>query len=149
MESKALTSAESRALLMMMRTIVPHDQLDDAAYAVVVATFDADAARDTAALAATRAGIAGLGASFASAPEAARVEVLKRIEQSDFFQNVRGRTLQVLYATPAAYAAFGYEGEAFSKGGYLARGFNDLKWLPEVPLEAGGPLPGAAPARGR
>jgi hypothetical protein len=42
-----------------------------------------------------------------------------------------------------AYALFGFEGEAFSKGGYLNRGFGSLRWLPEVPLEASGPLPGA------
>ncbi len=38
---------------------------------------------------------------------------------------------------------FGYEGEAFSKGGYLTRGFNDLRWLPEVPAPDSGPVPGA------
>jgi hypothetical protein len=54
---------------------------------------------------------------------------------------MRQKTMQVLYATPLAYAYFGYEGEAFSKGGYLLRGFNDLRWLPEVPLEDGGPMP--------
>jgi hypothetical protein len=54
---------------------------------------------------------------------------------------MRVNTLQVLYATPLAYAYFGYEGEAFSKGGYLYRGFNDLRWLPDVPLEDSGPVP--------
>jgi hypothetical protein len=47
---------------------------------------------------------------------------------------VRATTLATLYASPLVYAYFGYEGEAFSKGGYLMRGFNDLRWLPEVPL---------------
>jgi hypothetical protein len=149
MQPQALTSSEARALLMMMRTIVPHDQLDDAAYGVVVNAFDAEAAADANVLSATRAGIASLGTGFATASESARVEALRKIEPGAFFQNVRNRTLQMLYATPQAYALFGYEGEAFSKGGYLARGFNDLKWLPEVPLEAGGPMPGAAPTRSR
>ena len=45
------------------------------------------------------------------------------------------------YATPLAYAHFGYEGEAFSKGGYLVRGFDELDWLPDVPLEDAGPNP--------
>ena len=54
---------------------------------------------------------------------------------------MRRKTLQVLYSTPMAYAYFGYEGEAFSKGGYLLRGFNDLHWLPEVPPQDSGPLP--------
>ena len=67
---------------------------------------------------------------------------LKTIEQEAFFQSVRLKTLLVLYANPIAYAHFGYEGEAFSKGGYLLRGFNDLQWLPEVPLAASGPVPG-------
>ena len=70
-----------------------------------------------------------------------RSAVLRKIESSEFFQTMRLKTLQVLYATPMAYAYFGYEGEAFSKGGYLRRGFNDLHWLPEVPLEDSGPLP--------
>jgi hypothetical protein len=52
------------------------------------------------------------------------------------------QTLQVLYSTPLAYAYFGYEGEAFSKGGYLQRGFNDLRWVPEVPPADSGPVPG-------
>ena len=52
-------------------------------------------------------------------------------------------TLATLYASPLAYAHFGYEGEAYSKGGYLTRGFNDLDWLPDVPLEDSGPVVGA------
>jgi hypothetical protein len=47
-----------------------------------------------------------------------------------------------LYSSPFAYAYFGYEGEAFSKGGYLMRGFNDLRWLPDVPVADSGPMPG-------
>jgi hypothetical protein len=135
LDLKALTSAEGQALLMMSRTIAPHDKLDDAAYAVVVAALDADAVRDPAVLASTRAGIA-------QASETVRVEALRKIEQTPFFQGVRGTTLQQLYATPMAYALFGFEGEAFSKGGYLNRGFASLRWLPEVPLEASGPAPG-------
>jgi len=65
------------------------------------------------------------------------------MEASTFFKTLRTKTLGVLYATPIAYAYFGYEGEAFSKGGYLLRGFNDLRWLPEVPLQDSGPVPGA------
>jgi len=88
-----------------------------------------------------RAGAVGLGNDFAKTDESARVAALKKIESSEFFQTVRLKTLQVLYATPMAYAYFGYEGEAFSRGGYLSRGFNDLRWLPEVPLEDSGPVP--------
>jgi len=88
-----------------------------------------------------RSGLKGLGPQFAAAKEPQRVRALQAIEATAFFQTMRVKTVSVLYATPMAYAHFGYEGEAFSKGGYLFRGFNDLRWLPDVPLEASGPVP--------
>jgi hypothetical protein len=138
---QTLTSAEGATLLAMTRTLMPHDKLEDAAYALVVQSVDADAAKDGGTLKLIREGVAGLGGKFATAPENERVAALKAIESSGFFQTMRVKTLSVLYASPLAYAHFGYEGEAFSKGGYLLRGFNNLRWLPEVPLADSGPLP--------
>ena len=143
-ELKALTSQEGATLLAVSRTIAPHDKLDDAAYAVVVRAIDQDAANDPAALTKLRAGLEHLGADFASEPEPERVRRLRAIESGEFFQMLRAKTLGTLYATPMAYAYFGYEGEAFSKGGYIYRGFNDLKWLPEVPGADSGPIAGQA-----
>jgi hypothetical protein len=139
-----LTSSEGVALLSMARTIAPHDSLDDAAYALVIQAVDANAAKDANLLKMIKEGVAALGAGFAAGSESGRVEVLKKMESSPFFQTMRVKTLQLLYSSPIAYAYFGYEGEAFSKGGYLFRGFNDLRWLPEVPAEDGGPLPAGA-----
>jgi len=136
----ALASAEGATLMAVARTIAPHDKLDDAAYALVVRAIDADAAGDERTRKMVLAGVSSLGSDFARRDESARVIALKKIESSEFFQTMRLKTLQVLYATPMAYAYFGYEGEAFSKGGYLSRGFNDLRWLPEVPLEDSGPV---------
>jgi hypothetical protein len=138
---ESLSGEEGAVLMAVARTIAPHDRLEDAAYALVVRSVDADGTRDANLLKLLKAGIAGLGAGFVDAPEDARVAALKKIESSPFFQTLRVKTLQVLYATPMAYAYFGYEGEAFSKGGYLTRGFNDLRWLPEVPEEDAGPVP--------
>lgn len=143
LELKALSSSDGATLMAVARTLAPHDKLDDAAYALVIQAVDADAARDPQVLAMLHAGIRKLGPGFAAAPEATRVQELKALESSAFFGTLRTSTLGVLYATPLAYAYFGYEGEAFSKGGYLLRGFNDLHWLPEVPLADSGPVPGA------
>jgi hypothetical protein len=140
-ELSVLNDAEGATLMAMARTIAPHDKLEDAAYALVVRALDAGAAADAAARKQLRDGLLTLGAGFATADEATRVAALEKIESSAFFKSVRATTLQVLYSSPLAAAYFGYEGEAFSKGGYLARGFNDLKWLPEVPLADSGPLP--------
>jgi hypothetical protein len=140
-EMSVFTSAEGSALMAVARTIAPHDKLDDAAYAMVVQAVDVDAAKDENLRKMMKDGIARLGVDFAKRSESERVLSLKKIESSEFFQTMRLKTLQVLYATPMAYAYFGYEGEAFSKGGYLLRGFNDLHWLPEVPPEDSGPMP--------
>lgn len=85
--------------------------------------------------------------------------VLKRIADLEFFGFIRRTTVLNLYADPEVHEALGYEGESFSKGGYLHRGFNDLAWLPEVRVEEAqeglteiGPLPytvaAAAPEAG-
>jgi hypothetical protein len=140
-EMKVFTGAEGSSLMALARTIAPHDKLDDAAYAVVVQATDDDASRDESLCKTIKNGIAQLGGNFAKSAESERVIVLKKIESSEFFQTMRLKTLQVLYATPIAYAYFGYEGEAFSKGGYLTRGFNHLRWLPEVPAQDSGPIP--------
>ncbi len=140
-ELRVLTSAQAATLLAMIRTIAPHDTLDDAAYALVVKAIDADAAASAQARTDLAAGIDGLGEGFAQLPEEARVAHLKTVESGAFFQSVRIKTLLVLYSNPIAWAHFGFEGEAFSKGGYLLRGFNDLKWLPDVPLADSGAMP--------
>jgi hypothetical protein len=137
----ALTSAEGQALMAVSRTIAPHDKLEDAAYAMVIQAVDAEAAKDPGLATLLKEGVKTLGAGFATAGEPERVAALEKIESSPFFQTMRVKTLQILYATPLAYAYFGYEGESFSKGGYLYRGFNDLRWLPDVPLADSGPVP--------
>ena len=138
---KTFTTPEGTALVAVARTLMPHDNLDDAAYALVIQAIDGAAGKDESLRKTIREGLTTLGPDFAAHPESERVAALTRIESSDFFRTMRLKTVQVLYATPIAYAYFGYEGEAFSKGGYLWRGFSDLRWLPDVPLPDGGAMP--------
>ena len=144
-ELHRLTSAQGATLLSVARTIAPHDGLEDAAYALVVKAADAAVAADEHARTTILSGLEHLGGDFASRPEAARIEVLKAVESTEFFRMLRSMTLGNLYSSAIAYAHFGYEGEAFTKGGYLTRGFDDLDWLPDVPLQDSGPNPGRAP----
>ena len=138
------TSSEATTLLAITRTICPHGKLDDLAYALVVQAADNQAHTDEHARQMIKDALATLGPTFASNSETDRVATLKKLESFEFFQFMRLKTVQILYASPIAYAHFGYEGEAFSKGGYLFRGFNDLRWLPEVPADDSGPTPGGA-----
>jgi len=138
----AFTTSRAKTLLTVLRTILPHDRLDDLAYAQVIQVLDEQARADAKFLTMLTKGLELLGDAFSNQLEPERVEVLKRIETSEFFRTILKKGVEILYATPAAYSYFGYQGEAFSKGGYLHRGFNDLHWLPEVPDEASGPVPG-------
>jgi hypothetical protein len=138
---KTLSTEEGATLMAMARTIAPHDKLEDAAYAMVVQSIDGDAGKDDLFHRLVKEGVASLGAGFAKATERNRVAALQKVESGPFFQTLRGKVIGTLYATPMAYAYFGYEGESFSKGGYLKRGFNDLRWLPEVPEADCGPVP--------
>jgi hypothetical protein len=140
----ALSSSDAATLTIMARTLFPHDQIDDLAYAQVVQAIDSEAAKSDNTRKLLTAGLHQLPPDFARLPEADRVAALKKIESTEFFQTMRQKTVQLLYASPLAYAYFGYEGEAFSKGGYLLRGFNDLHWLPDVPADDSGPLPMSA-----
>jgi hypothetical protein len=136
-----LSADQSTVLLAMIHTIAPHDGLDESAYALVVGALDGDAAASQQSQSRLAAGLEGLGSAFVRASESVRVRKLEVIEPTPFFQSVRLKTMMVLYSNPIAWAHFGYEGEAFSKGGYLTRGFNDLRWLPEVPQADSGPMP--------
>lgn len=139
-ELKALSKAEGEALMKMGRTLYPHAKLPDAVYALLAKDLDAKAAGDAAAARLLKDGIAALdkaaGGSFAKAPNPKRKALLKAIEGGAFFGTVRGQCITSLYDNDMAFKVFGYPGSAWEKGGYITRGFQDLKWLPAPPADA-------------
>jgi hypothetical protein len=141
-ELKTLSSAQGADLLAMAKTLYPHKGLPDAVYALLPKDLDADAAKDPALANLLKEGTAALdkavGGDFAKASEAKRLAAVKAIEGTPFFNTVRGKCITSLYDNDMAFAHFGYPGPSFDKGGYILRGFNDLKWLPS-------PSPSASP----
>jgi len=67
--------------------------------------------------------------SFAGSSEGTRVNILKTMEKSDFFQTVYGETVNGLYGNPEIWKMMGYEGSSVEQGGYIERGFDDISWL--------------------
>ncbi len=61
-----------------------------------------------------------------------RVALLQQIEQSAFFQQVRGDLIVSLYNNKEVWPRFGYEGSSAEHGGYIKRGFADIDWLPKA-----------------
>ena len=72
---------------------------------------------------------AGAGGYRTLGWEEERVAVLEQIEATPFFQAVRGGLVVGLYNQKEIWPLFGYEGESYSKGGYIDRGFDDIEWL--------------------
>ena len=143
-ELKSLSKDEGAALMKMGRVLYPHKKLPDAVYALLAKDLDAKAAGDAAAATQLRDGVAALnkaaGGSFAKASDKKRLEIVKAMEGQPFFATVRGQCITSLYDNDMAYASFGYPGSAWEKGGYITRGFQDLRWLP-APSAAASPKP--------
>jgi len=135
LELKVLDERTGNALLVFTRQIFPHAKLDDAVYALVVKDLDAEAAGSADVKKLLTEGAAGLdkaaGGNFTAAAKDKQSEITASLAKTPFFEKVRSKAIVSLYNNELAFAHFGYEGNAFQKGGgYLQRGFNDLKWLP-------------------
>ncbi|MFX0540326.1 Twin-arginine translocation pathway signal [Roseovarius sp. S4756] len=129
----ALKPETMATLVQMARDIYPHDQLADEFYVIAVKGYDVPEAVDE-----TEAGIAALDEAARAAGfdsylgtgwEKDRVAILTSMEDTAFFQKVRGGLVTGLYNQKAVWPIFGYEGESYSQGGYIDRGFNDINWI--------------------
>lgn len=133
METTVLRPETMATLIQMARDIYPHDHVGDEYYAIAVKGYDSDDAAPG-----IEAGIASLNAAargkghadyMSMGWERDRVDLLRAIENSLFFQQIRGGLVTGLYNQKAVWPFFGYEGESYSQGGYIDRGFDDINWL--------------------
>lgn len=135
METSALKPETMATLIQMARDIYPHDQVPDKYYAIAVKGHDTKAGTDPAHKELIEKGISDLdqksgdGGYLGLGWEEDRVKILQAIEETPFFQAIRGGLVVGLYNQKEVWPIFGYEGESFSKGGYIARGFDDIEWL--------------------
>jgi hypothetical protein len=140
-EAGTLTPAAMKTLLKMARDVYPHDFLGDSYYITAIKPWDDKAAKDPAVKSLLNDGLARLdqeakdhhGVPYVQVPwEVDRVVLLQRIEQSPFFQKIRGDLVVSLYNQKEVWPKFGYEGSSAEHGGYIKRGFADIDWLPKA-----------------
>lgn len=133
LEVEHLQPTTMATLIQMARDIYPHDHVADNFYAAAVKGYDSVEMKDM-----VEAGIAALdaaaqGKGFASyldtGWERDRVDLLRSMENSAFFQTIRGGLVTGLYNQKDVWPLFGYEGESYSQGGYIERGFDDINWI--------------------
>ena len=139
LEMSDFSNPQGEILLRLIRHIFPHENLDDAVYALVVKDLDTAAADDDVKELIVN-GVSALQGhgDWLGLPLAAQLNSVKAIAGGSFFEKVRSTAVVSLYNNELAFAHFGYPGSAFEKGGYLHRGFDDLDWLASPP-------PGASP----
>lgn len=134
-ELKKLSKDDGEAIMKMGRTLYPHAKLPDAVYALLAKDIDGACAGSADTEKMVKEGIAELnkaaGGKFAGADDAKRLSIVKAMEGKPFFNTVRGQCITSLYDNDMAYKVFGYPGSAWEQGGYITRGFQDLKWLPD------------------
>ena len=138
LETAVVAPEQMRTLIKMARDIFPHDQLADKFYAVACKPYEAKAAADPKLKGIIDAGLKRLDDVAKAAHkvpyaqvgwEAERVVLLKAVSDGALFKKLRGDLVVSLYNQKEVWPLFGYEGESASKGGYIARGFNDINWL--------------------
>jgi len=135
LDVKALKPQTMKTLILLARDIYPHDRIADRFYAIAVKGHDEKAGKDPAHQKLIEGGIAALDKAAGANGylglgwEDERVKLLRKIETTPFFQTVRSGLVVSLYNQPDVWPIFGYEGESYSKGGYIERGFNDIDWL--------------------
>ena len=120
-------------LVSIYRTMFPHSTVPDEFYEHVVRKLDDQAAKDQDLSGFLSNGVEALnsqtGTAWTGLSEEARLQALKRVEQTPFFQKLRSDFVLHFYSNPAIWPRFGYEGPSNDKGGYLHRGFNNIDWI--------------------
>lgn len=142
--SPEVVSAAARTnLVRLLRAAYPHDDFPDGPYERTADTIIEQVGESLWHRLALVQGLETLDASargsrdkaFAELDDAEALALLRGIEDAEFFRFVRGVTVVTLYNDHEVWDLLGYEGESFSKGGYLHRGFDDLDWLPDPRIE--------------
>lgn len=120
-------------LVSIYRIMFPHNGVPNEFYEHVVQKLDDKAAQDRDFSCFLSEGVEALnrqtGSTWTGLSEEAKLETLKRAEETPFFQRLRSDFVVYFYSNPAIWQRFGYEGPSNDQGGYLYRGFNDIDWI--------------------
>jgi hypothetical protein len=135
LDVKGLKPETMKTLILVARDIYPHDKVPDRYYAIAMKVYDDKSAGNPAmkgeieGFVAALDGAAGEGGYVGRPWEAERVAILRNQSADPMFETIRSGLVVSLYNQKEIWPIFGYEGESFSKGGYIERGFDDISWL--------------------
>ena len=143
-EPDSLNESDIKLLFSILKQMYPHNVLHDQHYQTIIEKLIVSSAKDKEVNNILKNGISELNSkvkktmvknTWVESSPAEQHDALKKISKTQFFSTLKQTTINNLYNNHDVWELFGYEGDAFSKGGYIHRGFNDLDWLPEPPIE--------------
>ncbi len=116
----------------------PHDHIDRALYAVPAGALVSAAEKDPGVRQLLDGGWRSLqqatGNDWSAASKEARLRAVASIAGTPLFTLLRQTTVFTFYGNPKVWEAFGYEGDAWVRGGYVGKELNTIDWLPDPPL---------------
>jgi hypothetical protein len=133
-------SPEARsALVRLLRVAYPHPRFPDGPYERTADEIVSQVGESLWHRLTLTSGLESLdaaaGGDFAGLDDDAALELLRRVEDAEYFTFIRGVAVVTLYNDAETWELLGYEGPSFDQGGYLHRGFDDLDWLPTARIE--------------
>ena len=130
----AITGEQLATLERVLRIAYPHTKLPDGPYARTAQRI-VDAEPEPGLVADGLSRLDRMTGGFAQLDAGAATNALCAVQSTPFFRHVLATAVVALYDDHETWAALGYEGASFDRGGYLHRGFDDLDWLPEPRIE--------------
>ncbi|TQM37006.1 hypothetical protein [Pseudonocardia cypriaca] len=127
---------EAALVVPIARALYPHPGLGDGPYERVADAVLATAAAVPAVGLVLDRGLADLAVALEGRADLESVTAeLAAIQEGELFRTLRPLVARHLYDDPEVRAHIGYPGPSSDLGGYLHRGFDDLDWLPDPPVE--------------
>lgn len=133
-DSQKASSVDLDALTTLAHDLFPHDAISRDVYKSIAGTIIAREQGSTGDLDLIAGGLQQLnalsgGGEWDSLDEETRIQTLKKLQSTRFFNFILVRVREPLYLRPEVWQLVGYGGNALAHGGYLTHGFNDIDWL--------------------
>lgn len=138
-QATSISPRARTALVRLLRVAFPHSRFPDGPYErtadEILSQLDASLWHRLTLTQGLESLDAAAGGDFAALDDAAALALLRKMADAEFFTFVRGVAVVSLYNDHEAWDLLGYEGPSYDRGGYIARGFDDLNWLPDPRIE--------------
>lgn len=125
-----IETPDAKRLLVIAKTLFPHDFIPDTDYANALGFLDRSLASNADAIDSLRQVLNQLPGDFENLDSEQREAALNAHRSTSFFKQFRRLTINAIYKKQENWQHFGYPGTSLSFGGWVNRKLVDIDWLP-------------------